>query len=393
MTWLDAPPWVQELGRSHSQNLRDAIVALKRDDADFRRMALSVGETCDGDIERDCRMDWRFNLQDLAEAGEEKVNEQLVAQRTHEAYLETLDARELSALLHFGKVRGSSGATTRICDVLPSTALSPQIKRVARLMSRSEVEEALHELDKPDVAAHYGLVPLGPTTTSGELRELVVAVLSAHEAMPVTRAEVWDRLVRVNSYYRVRAQGSAGQPRVLFSPSRCGTVPGDDLLDSDLLCASDARAILRGLVPPLNPRHGNKFLLIPYGTLLGQAARLVRDAMLTVPEAVPLLHVVASELDTGAGKPIAAALQRAIAPVTQHQSRMQAGPTQPPHPAAPPNRHCMRLICAHHPLATRRPTGGQRCPRLRANSVWHSSARAAPSWNIQTVTPPRWRCQ
>ena len=339
MAWQDAPPWVQELGRSHSQDLRDAIVALKRDDADFRRMALSVGQTCDGEIERECRMDWRFNLQDLAEAGEETVNEHLVAQRTHEAYLETLSARELSAVLHYGEVRGSGGATTRIRDVLPSTALPPQVKRVARLMSRSEVEKALRELDKPEVAAHYGLVPLGPTTTSGKLRELVVAVVSAHEAMRVTRAEVWDRFVRVNSYYRVRAQGSAGQPRVLFSPSRCGTVPGDALFDSDLLCASDARAILRSLVPPLNPRHGDEFLLIPYGTLLGQAARLVRNAVLKDPEAAPLLRVVASELDTGEGKPIAVALQRATAPVTQHQSRMQAcpthnRPTQPPHPIA-----------------------------------------------------------
>ena len=66
-----------------------------------------------------------------------------------------------------------------------------------------------------------------------------------------------------------------------------------------------------GSSSPLNPlphatgRHGDEFLLIPYGTLLGQAARLVRDAVLKDLEAAPLLRVVASVLDTGEGKPIA----------------------------------------------------------------------------------------
>ena len=62
---------------------------------------------------------------------------------------------------------------------------------------------------------------------------------------------------------------------------------------------------------------------IPHGTRLGEAAHLVRGAVLVDDSAAGLLCVVASELDQGTGKPIAAALQRAVAPVTQHSSRQQ----------------------------------------------------------------------
>ena len=76
-----------------------------------------------------------------------------------------------------------------------------------------------------------------------------------------------------------------------------------------------------------------------YGTLLGQAARLVRDAMLKDPEAAPLLRVVASVLDTGEGKPIA----------RQHCSG-QLRPLRSTNLAcrlAPPNLHgSLRLVLA-----------------------------------------------
>ena len=100
-----------------------------------------------------------------------------------------------------------------------------------------------------------------------------------------------------------------------------------------------------GSSSPLNPlphatgRHGDEFLLIPYGTLLGQAARLVRDAVLKDLEAAPLLRVVASVLDTGEGKPIA----------RQHCSG-QLRPLRSTNLAcrlAPPNLHgSLRLVLA-----------------------------------------------
>ena len=394
MTWEQAPEWVQALGKHHSELLREAIVALKRDSVDFRQMLLSVGETR-YDVDRERSINWSYNIQDLADAGEDTLNSQLVEQRSHEAYLETLSACQLAVVLSHGEVRAARG-TTRLRDVLQSGALPPQIRRLARLLSRSEVEAALRELDNPEVAAHNRLVLLGRTTTSGELRELVYSAVSKHdrvEAQRVTHNASWDVLVRPSSRYRVRAAGSTeDQARVLLSPSVCGTLPGDELSDSDLLCAADARAILRSLVPPLQPRSGHKFLLIAYGTYLNEAARLVRGAVLVDELAAPLLHVVAADLDTGESKPVATALQRAVASTRQHGSRMQVCPhPPPPHPALT-TRTLARLLArlllrekSHASAARhRRPIGGRRYPRSRASFMCRSSARAAHIWSIPT---------
>ena len=250
MTWEQAPEWVQALGKHHSEALRQAIIALKRDSVDFREMILGVGETR-YDIDRDQSINWGYNLQDLAAAGEETVNSQLVAQRTHEAYLSTLNVYQLAAVRSHGEARSARG-TTRLRDVLPPRALPQQIRRVARLLSGSEVEAALRELDNPEVAAHRRLVALGRSTTSGELRKLVYSAVAYHdevEARRVTRNDSWDGLLRPIVRYRVRVAGSTGQARVLLSPSTCGTLPGDALFDSDLLCAVDACAVLHNLVP------------------------------------------------------------------------------------------------------------------------------------------------
>ena len=95
------------------------------------------------------------------------------------------------------------------------------------------------------MAAHNRLVVLGRTTTSGVLRKLVYSAVSKHdrvEAQRVTHNASWDGLVRPSSRYRVRAAGSTeDQARVLLSPSVCGTLPGDELSDSDLLCAASRR--------------------------------------------------------------------------------------------------------------------------------------------------------
>ena len=394
MTWEQAPEWVQALGKHHSEALRQAIIALKRDSVDFREMILGVGETR-YDIDRDQSINWGYNLQDLAAAGEETVNSQLVAQRTHEAYLSTLNVYQLAAVRSHGEARSARG-TTRLRDVLPPRALPQQIRRVARLLSGSEVEAALRELDDPEVAAHRRLVVLGRSTTSGELRKLVSSAVSKHdrvEAQRVTRNDSWDGLVRPSSRYRVRAAGStADQARVLLSPSVCGTLPGDELSDSDLLCAADACAILRSLVPPLQPRSGHKFLLIPHGTYLNEAARLVRGAVLVDELAAPLLHVVAADLDTGESKPVATALKRAVAPATQHGSRMQVCPPPPPPPPALAACTLARLLArllvrekSHASAARhRRPIGGRRYPRSRASFMCRSFARAAHIWSIQT---------
>ena len=243
MTWEQAPEWVQALGKHHSELLREAIVALKRDSVDFRQMLLSVGETR-YDVDRERSINWSYNIQDLADAGEDTLNSQLVEQRSHEAYLETLSAYQLAVVLSHGEVRAARG-TTRLRDVLQSGALPPQIRRLARLLSRSEVEAALRELDNPEVAAHNRLVVLGRTTTSGVLRALVYSAVSKHdrvEAQRVTHNASWDGLVRPSSRYRVRAAGSTeDQARVLLSPSVCGTLPGDELSDS-ICCALPTRA-------------------------------------------------------------------------------------------------------------------------------------------------------
>ena len=396
MTWEQAPPWVQALGKHHSELLREAIIALKRDSADFRQMVLSVGEAR-YDVDREQSVNWCYNIQDVAEAGEDKLNSQLVEQRSHEAYLQTLSACQLAVVLSHGEVRAARG-TTRLRDVLKSGALPPQIRRVARLLSPSEVEAALRELDDPEVAAHSRLVALGRTTTSGELRKLVYSAVAYHdevEARRVTRNDSWDGLLRPIVRYRVRVAGSTGQARILLSPSTCGTLPGDALFDSDLLCAVDACAVLHNLVPQLRPLSGPTFLLIPYGTHLNEAARLVRGAVLVDDSAAPLLRVVASDLDTEVGKPIAAALQRAVAPATQHGSRMQVCP-HPPTPPPPSPPVPLRLLVREPSHASaarhRRPIGGRRYPRLRTSFVCHSSARAADTWSIQTRTQPRCRC-
>ena len=57
MTWEQAPEWVQALGKHHSELLREAIVALKRDSVDFRQMLLSVGETR-YDVDRERSINW-----------------------------------------------------------------------------------------------------------------------------------------------------------------------------------------------------------------------------------------------------------------------------------------------------------------------------------------------
>ena len=63
MTWEQAPEWVQALGKHHSELLREAIVALKRDSVDFRQMLLSVGETR-YDVDRERSINWSYNIQD-----------------------------------------------------------------------------------------------------------------------------------------------------------------------------------------------------------------------------------------------------------------------------------------------------------------------------------------
>ena len=129
MTWEQAPEWVQALGKHHSELLREAIVALKRDSVDFRQMLLSVGETR-YDVDRERSINWSYNIQDLADAGEDTLNSQLVEQRSHEAYLETLSAYQLAVVLSHGEVRAARG-TTRLRDVLQSGALPPQIRQGA----------------------------------------------------------------------------------------------------------------------------------------------------------------------------------------------------------------------------------------------------------------------
>ena len=106
MTWEQAPEWVQALGKHHSELLREAIVALKRDSVDFRQMLLSVGEAR-YDVDRERSINWSYNIQDLADAGEDTLNSQLVEQRSHEAYLAG-DIERLSAGRNAQPRRGSS---------------------------------------------------------------------------------------------------------------------------------------------------------------------------------------------------------------------------------------------------------------------------------------------
>ena len=321
MTWEEAPKWAKELGKHHSEALRNAVIALHRNNVDFRQTVLRHGEVRH-EVDRDTAVAWNYNIQDLAEAGEETVNLQLAAQRAHEAYLETLTRHQLAAVRSHGEVRGANGVIA-LRDVLPKGALPPQIRRVARLLSRSEVEAAIRELNVPEVAAQHWLVPLGRTTTAGELRQSVRAAVAAHDAEQarrVTSDGAWDRVGVTTSWFRVRAAGD----RILLSPSRCGSLPGDRLLDSDLLCAADACAIVRNLSAPLEPLiTGVANLFIPHGTLLNEAARLLRGAVLASELAAPLLDVVAAKLDATEGQTIAAALRRAVAPTTQHGSRTQ----------------------------------------------------------------------
>ena len=108
-TWELSPEWVQQLGKHHSVALRDAIIALKRDDSAFRQQVLEVGESRN-ERDRDTWIDWVFNFHDLCAAGEDTVKSQLVAQRTHEAYLSTLADLELWAVHQYGGVKHHVGA-------------------------------------------------------------------------------------------------------------------------------------------------------------------------------------------------------------------------------------------------------------------------------------------
>ena len=174
--------------------------------------------------------------------------------------------------------------------MLPRGALAPQIRRAARLLSGSEVQEALHELRQPEVIALRRLIALPRSSTSGELRQLVyteMAKYDATEAASVTSVDAWDKLVPPLCHFRVRAPGPTDQQRILLSPSADGSLPGDLLNDTDLLCATDLCAVLRSL-PQLQPWNPAKFLLIPHGTRLGEAARPVRGAVLVDDSAAGL---------------------------------------------------------------------------------------------------------
>ena len=247
-TWELSPEWVQQLGKHHSVALRDAIIALKRDDSAFRQQVLEVGESRN-ERDRDTWIDWVFNFHDLCAAGEDTVKSQLVAQRTHEAYLSTLADLELWAVHQYGGVKHHVGAAqggggslaVRLRDVLPRGALAPQIRRAARLLSGSEVQEALHELRQPEVISLRRLIALHRSSTSGELRQLVyteMAKYDAAEAASVTSVDAWDRLVPPLCRFRVRAPGPTDQQRILLSPSADGSLPGDLLNDTDILCAT-----------------------------------------------------------------------------------------------------------------------------------------------------------
>ena len=65
MRWEDAPDWAKQLGKHHSEARRNAVIALHRDDVDFRHLVLSHGEVRH-EVDRDTGVAWNYNIQDLA---------------------------------------------------------------------------------------------------------------------------------------------------------------------------------------------------------------------------------------------------------------------------------------------------------------------------------------
>ena len=135
--------------------------------------------------------------------------------------------------------------------------------------------------------------------------------------------------------------------------------------------------------PPPTCAHANT-CSVAHSTAASQR-RETRDSPKRGSARGVLLQAVAGRSLAGS-KPIAAALQRAVAPMTQHSSRQQVCSEPRSSVCEPSHAWCARR------RRRKRSTGGRHCPRLRASLTSPSSAITALTWRCPPSHPAHPSC-